>query len=89
MPNYFKPNWIEDWKTERKKGMVRYVLLWGVGFALTCYLFDWFVNKQDLSTKSTSQLFVMAAIFLGGGFTYSIASWFYNEYKLKKESKPQ
>ena len=28
-----------------------------------------------------------SAIFLGGGFTYSIASWFYNEHKLKKQQK--
>jgi Na+/melibiose symporter-like transporter len=87
MPNYFKPDWLEDWKEERTKGKVRYFLLYGISFALACYLFDWIANKQDLSTKTPEQLLTMAAIFLGGGFTYSIASWFYNEHKLKKQQK--
>lgn len=85
MPNYFKPDWVEGWKEERKKGMVRYLILYGFGFTLVCYLFDWVMNKQDLSAKTPQQLLVMAAIFLGGGFSYAIGSWYYNEYRLRKE----
>ncbi|MCT4624754.1 MAG: hypothetical protein N4A46_14125 [Schleiferiaceae bacterium] len=87
MPNYFKPDWLEDWKEERKKGMLRYVLLYGIGFALACLVFDVLINKQDLSSKTIEQLFVMASIFLGGGFAYSFGTWYYNEYKLKKRTK--
>ena len=28
MPNYFKPDWIEDWKTEREKGMIKFEGQW-------------------------------------------------------------
>ena len=87
MPNYFKPDWLEDWKTEREKGMLRYVILWGFGFAAACFVFDTLINKQDLSIKTPNQLLIMATIFIGGGFTYSIASWFYNEYRLKKSQE--
>ena len=87
MPNYFKPNWIEDWKEERKKGMPRYLLLYGFGFGLACLAFDVIVNKQDLGAKTSNQIIMMVSIFLGGGFVYSVSTWFYNEWKLKKSAK--
>jgi len=85
MPNYFKPNWIEDWKTERQKGKVRYVLIYGLSIAVFCALLDVFVNKRNIFEMETSSAIINAAIFLVGGFIYAIASWFYNENKLKKE----
>ena len=87
MPNYFKPNWLDDWKEERKKGFVRYLLLYGFGFALACLAFDVLINKQDLSSKTGTQLVVMASIFVGGGLTYAVGSWFYNEHRIKKEEQ--
>ena len=84
MPNYFKTDWLEDWKEERKKGKLRYFLLYGIGFSFACLIFDILINKQDLTAKTPIQLLTMTAIFLGGGFAYSIGSWFYNEYKLRK-----
>ena len=51
MPNYFKPDWLEDWKEERTKGKVRYFLLYGISFALACYLFDWIANKHKLKKQ--------------------------------------
>ena len=30
MPNYFKKDWLTDWKTERKMGRTKYVLVHGV-----------------------------------------------------------
>ncbi len=86
MPNYFKPNWLEDWKEERKKGLTRYILLYGLGFGAACFAFDVVFNKQDLTAKTGNQLVLMSAIFLGGGLVYSVGTWFYNEWKLKKGS---
>ena len=86
MVNYFKPNWIEDWKEERKKGIVRYILLYGLSFSVACFAFDVIINKQDLTEKTGNQLILMSVIFLGGGLVYSVGTWLYNEWKLRKSS---
>ncbi len=84
MPNYFKPDWIEDWKTEREKGMIRYLVIYGLGLAALCMVFDLVVNKRNLFTMEPNRALVNGAIFVAGGLIYGIITWFYNEWKLKK-----
>ena len=84
MPNYFKPDWLEDWKKEREKGMLRYVATNGLGLAFICIIFDLIINKRNLFAMDTESALLNGGIFIAGGLLYGIISWLYNEWKLKK-----
>ena len=86
MPNYFKKDWIEDWKRERQLGVVNWVLLHGAAFLIIASLVDAFVNDRAIWKMELLPALTHAAIYILGGLAYGGFTWWFNERKLKKIS---
>ncbi len=85
MPNYFKKDWLEDWKTERKMGRTKYVVIHGFLFIIIAALVDAFVNDRAVWTMTTPKAIQTIVLYLAGGLGYGLVTWWFNERKLDKQ----
>ena len=87
MPNYFKKDWLQDWKRERDMGRTKWALLHGVAFLVIATLVDAFVNNRKVWEMESTHAFRTLLLYLVGGLTYGLFTWWFNERKLKKEGE--
>lgn len=87
MPNYFKTDWLEEWKKERKMGRSKWVLTHGVGFLVIATLVDAFVNSRKVWEMPINKVIITLLIYTAGGIGYGLFSWWFNERKLARENK--
>lgn len=86
MPNYFKKDWLQDWKNERKMGRTKWALLHSISFLVIATLVDAFVNSRKVWEMETTHAIRTLLLYTAGGLTYGLFTWWFNERKLKKES---
>ena len=84
MPNYFKKNWLEDWKRERELGAVKWILIHGLAFLVIAALVDGFVNDRAIWKMPLGPALKHAAIYILGGLGYGAFTWWFNERKFDK-----
>jgi hypothetical protein len=85
VPNYFKKDWLDDWKTERNMGRTKYVLVHGVLFIVFAGLFDAFVNDKAVWAMPLPKAIQNILLYFAGGLAYGLFTWWFNERKLRKE----
>ena len=85
MPNYFKKDWLQDWKRERQMGRTKWALLHGVSFLLIATLVDAFVNDRKVWEMEPQKAVTTLVLYAAGGLLYGLFTWWFNERKLKKE----
>jgi hypothetical protein len=86
VPNYFKKDWLNDWKTERNMGKTRYVLTHGILFLVIAALIDAFVNDKVIWAMPAPKAIQNILIYLAGGLGYGLFTWWFNERKLKGQA---
>lgn len=84
MPNYFKKDWIEDWKTERKMGRTKYVFIHGALFIIIAALVDAFVNDRAVWAMAWPKAVQTVLLYFIGGLVYGFFTWWFNERKLNR-----
>ena len=84
MPNYFKKDWIEDWKRERQLGVTKWILLHAVAFLVIASLVDAFLNDRAIWKMEMASALKHATIYILGGAAYGGFTWWFNERKLHK-----
>jgi hypothetical protein len=85
VPNYFKKDWLEDWKTERKMGRSKYVLIHGGLFIIIAALVDAFVNNRAVWAMPPAKAIQTVVLYFAGGLAYGLFTWWFNERKLNKQ----
>jgi mannosyltransferase OCH1-like enzyme len=85
MPNYFKKDWLEEWKTERKMGRTKWSLTHGIGFTIIAIIVDALVNNRKIWEMEPAKVIQTLAIYFVGGVSYALFSWWFNERKLNQE----
>jgi hypothetical protein len=86
VPNYFKKDWIEDWKNERKLGRTKYVIAHGVLFVFIVAVVDALINDRAVWDMAWPKAIQTIALYLAGGLAYGLGTWWFNERKLKKQN---
>lgn len=84
MPNYFKKDWIEDWKNERKVGRQKWVMVHGIGFLVIASIVDALLNDRKVWEMSPTKAATTLLIYTAGGVGYGLFTWWFNERKLRK-----
>ena len=87
MPNYFKKDWLEDWKNERKMGKTRYVFIHGFLFIIIAALVDAFLNDRAVWEMPFIQAAQTVLLYFAGGLGYGLFTWWFNERKFNKPKK--
>lgn len=85
MPNYFKKDWLQDWKLERQMGFAKWTLLHGGAFLVIATLIDAFVNNRKVWLMEPKAAITALSLYFIGGLFYGLFTWWFNERKLRKE----
>jgi hypothetical protein len=85
MPNYFKKDWLQDWKRERQMGRTKWALVHSVAFLVIATLIDAFVNDRNVWEMEPQKMALALFFYAAGGLIYGLFTWWFNERKLEKE----
>jgi hypothetical protein len=89
MPNYFRKDWPEQWKEERKAGKKRFVIYNMVFFLLACIAVNALITRSWFDGRDSLSMAKEMAFYLLGGLGYGLLGWWYNERQLNKRENNQ